>query len=102
MSEFNHTPDDALNPYRSNQGFPQGQQPPGLGPQGNPSLLTSLAICLIVFAVINLMVTVSTPFAGPLIEEQMKDRFYYSLLINEINENSLNDIKERMRKLGML
>lgn len=35
------------------------------------------------------------------IEGQMKDRFYYRLIINEINQNSLNDIKDCMKKLGI-
>ncbi len=97
MSEFNHTPDDALNPYRSNQSFPSGQQP-----QGNPSQLTALAICLIVFAVINLMVTVSTPFVGPLMEEQMME-FFTQMIPEEDRQDFLEEFEQgQQNPLGNL
>jgi hypothetical protein len=35
-------------------------------------------------------------------EAQVKGRFFYKLLINELNEKSLNEIKKQMRKLGIL
>jgi hypothetical protein len=88
MSEFDKNLDDSLNPYRPNQGLSSGS-----GQQGNPSVLTALAVSLIVFAIINLMVTVATPFAGPMVEESMKE-FFLQMVPEEDRQEFLESFEQ--------